>query len=201
MEEIKKLYNDNFCKYKQITEKIDFTDSYNLFLEKLNWKKILDAWCAYWRDVKYFYELWYKAFGIDISDKLIERADTKIKNSLTLWDIINLNLYYKKDSFDWLWCNAWIVHMYKEKWIKAIKNFYEVLKSWWILFLATKLRKDKEIIEKNSISIPWVKKRYIYYWKKELEDILKNIWFNIINTKEIHIKWQDSWIKIIANKL
>ena len=115
--------------------------------------------------------------------------------------------YFEENSLDWVWTIWWLVHLEKEIWKKVIKNFFKTLKKWWILLLSTKLReKDKEEkIIKESKSIPWIKKTYIYYFEEELVKILEEIWFSLIetlktNTFSSDYKKRDKWISLICEK-
>lgn len=198
--EVKKIYNSWAKKYKEQTKDIIIWNIFQIFLENIKWKKILDVCCWFWRDSLYFYKLWYEISWIDISEWLINEADESIKDKLVVWDALELEKYYKNNSFDWIWCAAWIVHMEKIFWLEVLKKIYKTLKRWGIFFLGTKLKKNKEIVEKESISIPWTYKKYVYYEESEIIDILKDIWFEIIYTDKQIEEVKDSWIRIICKK-
>lgn len=171
---------------------------YEVFEKYLNWKKLLDIWCWVWTDMKYFYEKWYDINWVDISKWMIDLSPMELKDKIINYDITKLDKTFQPETFDWIWSVASIVHMSKNLWKKVINNSYKILKKWGIILIVLKLRQDGQPEEeiKESISTPWVSKRYIYYSKYEMEAILSEVWFKILWTKDVDTK-SDKWIAFI----
>lgn len=197
---IQNIYNQNAKKYKHETQDFSFPEwMFDFFISELAGKKVLDLWCAYWRDVLRLRNLWFEAYGVDVSSWLINQAEHKVKKHLKLGDIRDITSHHKKSSYDGIISSASIVHMDHADWLSVINQAYWLLRESGILFLSLKVSSSKKTIKKESISIPWVIKTYIYHGEKEIDINLEKIWFSILKT---HI-WKpkdDQWKIIVAKK-
>jgi len=198
------IYNSNAEIYKSKTENFQYVnDSMEYFLDSLQGKKILDAGCAFGREVLRLRKKWYEAYGIDISSGLLELADESITAYLTEWDIVSLDTFFKHQSFHGIICNAAIVHMDKECGKEVIRHIYNLLQPGWYFFFSLKLKKpeQKEMELNESISIPWVVKKYVYYTQQEIESFLETIGFTLEKKYRVDQSEKDTWYTIICNKV
>lgn len=195
------IYDINAQKYKSWTQDFVFPGNmFEYFVWQL-WKnsKILDVWCAYGRDIIRLKNLWYKVSWLEISPKLIAQAEEEIRENIIKWDMTRLEEIFKGENFDGIISSASIVHMDHEIGISVMKQIYSLLSDRWYFYLSLKVDTAAKTEYKESISTPWCMKKYVYYGEAEIEEILKNIWFQI---KKTHI-WKpqsDSWKILILQK-
>jgi len=163
---IQKIYNQNAKKYKQETQNFSFPEwMFDFFLSELAGQKILDIWCAYWREVLRLSQLGFEAYGLDISSWLLEEADINIRKYLQLWDMLDLSSHYRDNSFDGIISSASIVHMDHVDWLDVLQQAYRLLKQSGVLFLSLKVSRSNKTVEKESISTPWAHKPQNDQWK------------------------------------
>lgn len=202
---IKDTYSLHALTFKKQTElKEEVKNLYSLFCQYIPHGKILDIGCGYGRDIKYFKEKGYDVIGIDLSEKMKEIAYPEVKDCIFIGNAFESQKYFQKESFDWIWTLATIVHMEKEMWEKLLEKMIFLLKVWGSICFSTKLREEwtPEKIKKESISIPWIKNTYTYYTEDELKYFFEKQWLTI---RDIIINWdtkqnKDRWINIIASK-
>lgn len=200
LHEIQHIYDRNAQEYKNQTKDFVFPENmFELFLWQLSGTKVLDLWCAYGRDVSKLRGLWYQAFGLDISEKLLSICNPNIRTYLRHGDICQAKNIYSWMKFDGIVSSASIVHMSREDGEKVLDSAYQLLEENGIFYLSLKVSKSGTTQVKESISTPWIKKQYTYYKEDEIDAILQKIGFRILKT---HV-WKpskDSWKILIAKK-
>ncbi len=195
-----KIYDTGAKKYKKSTQDFTFPAwMFEYFLQLLSGKKILDLWCAYWRDISRMRKQWFDAHGLELSQELIHLADKDIKPYIIYGDITEIEKYFSPQSIDGIFCSASIVHMDKNIALNVLKASAKVLKDTWILFLQVKVSQSDTKSFTLSQSIPWVRKKYSYYRENEIIKILEDIGFQICR-KTINTHESNTWMVIIARK-
>lgn len=163
--------------------------------------KVLDVGCAYGRDCKYFVKNNFETYGIDLSKKMINYAKKfEPKAKFIAMDMLNLD--FKDNFFDGIWCSAALLHICKTDVPKAIEEFRRVLSKNGGLFLNLKLGSGEKIVEderyKNS------EKFYSYFEENEIKKLLSNNSFSIIDfkiiTKKEEYMQNSGLIYLIAKK-
>lgn len=94
-------------------------------------KKILDAGCGNGKDSVFFASDGYEVYGIDLSEKMLERAVEKAKSKdvnvkLFLQDMRCLD--FSDRYFDGVWTTATFVHLSPGEKKETIQEFYRILK-------------------------------------------------------------------------
>lgn len=199
-DEMTQIYNKHAEKY--FSQVIDFEfpgGIFEIFLGELSGKKILDIGCGFWRDIARLRKDKYEAYGIEISENMISFAEKEIQKYITHWDITELELYYSHESFDGIISSASLVNMDTEIGKKVLKKVYKLLKNSWVLFLSLKVASQEKTIFKNSLSIPWVGKKYVYYAAEDIESFLQDIGFKILH-KNLWTPIEDTWNIYICKK-
>ena len=199
-DEITQIYNKHAEKYFSQVMDFEFPDGiFDIFLEELSGKNILDIGCGFGRDIARLRKDEYEAYGIEISENMISFAEKEIQKYITLWDITNLDSYYDDGSFDGIISSASLVHMDTKIGKNILKKVYKILKESWVLFLSIKVASQEKTIFKNSLSIPWVGKKYVYYNTKDIEHFLQDIGFEILH-KNSWTPIEDTWNIYICKK-
>ena len=199
-DEMTQIYNKHAEKYHAQVIDFEFPNGmYEKFLRELSWKKILDIWCGFGREISKLRDSWYEAYGIEISENMISYADKHIQQYITLWDITELDKHYSNNDFDGIISCASLVHIDVSIWKEILRKVFELLKKDWTLFLSLKVSEEEKTIFKNSLSIPWGGKKYVYYKVSDIENFLKKIWFKLLH-KHSWTPVEDTWNIYICKK-
>ena len=179
-------------------------------------KSILELACGTWEVARELVEKKYKVTGLDISEKMLKKAEANIeKKDLVLWDMTDFNLW---KTFDTILCNYnSICHLLKwEQWqdfFTMSANHLE--KDWLLIFDINTLYEFDSItsdfsqfynFENDTVCLEMQKKDWIYEWlvkifKKSsdwkydlIEEVVKENSFPINKIKK---ELKDKWFKIL----
>lgn len=184
-------------------------------------KDILELACWTWTIAKELIKNWYNYTGLDINEKMLEKAEKNLKNlqkKLILWDMTNFDL---KKEFDMILCNYnSICHLISfEDWQKTFENSYKNLKKWWLFVFDINTIFEFENITRdfaqfynfppNTVCLEMFKKWNIYEWLikifekqdsgdyKLFEEVVREVSFPISKIeKELKEKWFEILEKI-----
>lgn len=173
---------------------------FEYFLDSLSWDRVLDIGCAYGRDLRKMIQRWLHVSWIEISENLRDLAHTSVKEHIHLWDMTTLHKLYSPWEFDWIFCAASLLHLDVKIQKQLLRNIFTLLKKNWIFFLEVKISEDStKTIYKESVSLPWVRKKYVILSESDCFDMLHDIWFKVIKEHTNSYKW-NTWKIIIAKK-
>jgi 2-polyprenyl-3-methyl-5-hydroxy-6-metoxy-1,4-benzoquinol methylase len=162
------------------------------FIDKLKGKSVLDVGCAQGRDSCYFSEKGYDVVGIDLTPEFIDLAKINCpKATFKLMDMRHLN--FQPNLFDGIWACASFLHIPKNEALKTLKSFRKVLKPDGIFFVSV-MEGDSEGLRKND-KLKWGDRYFSHYQTAELEKLLNNAEFNVIEL----IKSPTSWGPMFLN--
>ena len=185
---------DIYKKLRSDTERDEVSRSY--FLQHIPGKKILDIWCAHWRDVCEFFKRWFEVTWIDLTPKFVEMAKEACPSAdIKLMDMRKLE--FEDKTFDGIRSCASFLHIPRKESKKTLQWFHRVLKKWWLLFIAV-IQWSWEWYDKRKKYYN-VKRFFSFREKEDLEKELKEIGFLI--KKSFINKPSDSssiWINIFA---
>ena len=195
------FYNDNAKRYalawgsqeplEDDPEKfVKYVNSIEMITPKQ--KRILDAGCGHGRDVKFFIEKGFRAYGIDLSEKLLEIAE---KDNPDAWfyhsDIRDFTCY--DDFFHGIWACGSLLHMPKEDLPEALQNLDGIIKPGGILYLTTKLGEGERLEKKEG----WGERFFVYYSRDEILDAVNNKGFKVLEDV-VREKPNGKWISVFA---
>jgi len=129
-------YNENAKTFTEGTVNVDFSDTQNRFLDKLqDGALILDFGCGSGRDTKYFLERGYKVEAIDGSEELCkiagEYAGIEVKN-----------MYFQdldeKEKYDAIWACSSILHLPYEELSVVMRKMIAALKGNGLIYTSFK---------------------------------------------------------------
>ena len=114
-------YNKHAEEYFKNTSSVDMTCLYKRFLEYVPvGGRIMDLGCGSGRDVKWFRDHGYQAFGMDASEKLVQKArEMQIPVAIG-----RIEEWLAEEPFDGIWCCASLIHLSLED----VKQFFSHLK-------------------------------------------------------------------------
>ncbi len=129
-------YNENAAKFTVGTKSVDFTETQDRFLRKLNkGDYILDFGCGSGRDTKYFLEQGYQVDPIDGSEELCriahEATSVPVRQML-FHELEEINKY------DGIWACSSILHVSKKELEFIFEKMLQALKRGGIIYTSFK---------------------------------------------------------------
>jgi SAM-dependent methyltransferase len=103
--------------------------------------KVLDAGCGPGRDVRMLTKNGYTVTGIDSSEKMVKIAQERNPDTKILVGDIR-RLPFADALFDGVWSLASTVHFYEPDVLRALREYYRVLKPGGVLYIGVKAGKD-----------------------------------------------------------
>ena len=129
-------YNNNANEYFDSTSQVNLEELYDKFLSYIPvGGSIMDLGCGSGRDVKWFRDHGYDAYGLDASEKLVSIACKKLQIPIEL-GIIEERI--AEEPVDGIWCCASIMHLEDEGVDQFFSNLKYNLKPGGILFMSVK---------------------------------------------------------------
>ena len=129
-------YNNNANEYFDSTSQVNLEEMYDKFLSYIPvGGSIMDLGCGSGRDVKWFRDHGYDAYGLDASEKLVSIACKKLQIPIEL-GIIEERI--AEEPVDGIWCCASIMHLEDEGVDQFFSNLKYNLKPGGILFMSVK---------------------------------------------------------------
>lgn len=136
MDKTLKYYDENAEKFVQGTATVNFSETQNRFLRKLNQgASILDFGCGSGRDTKYFLDKGYIVSAIDGSKELCELASeyTGIKVNWMLFQELS-----EISQYDGIWACSSILHVPKNQLKDVIEQMVTALKDDGVIYTSFK---------------------------------------------------------------
>ena len=191
-------YNINAKEYSVEVNKGDMFNNILKFLNYINKNSsIIDIGCGSGRDLKFFKQKGYQAFGIDASKELCKIASDYSKCPVECVDFIS---WKSKQKFDAFWANASLIHLKKEEIINFFASKFIYLKKGGIIYFSMK---------KNIKDGYDNKGRYFTSFSEDLLESILNVlpkatimerWTNCDNLGR-NIKWESIINNIIIIKI
>ena len=162
--------------------------------------KVLDVGCAGGRDSKKFVQKGFKTVGIDLVDAFLRTARKNVpKAKFIKMDMRKLK--FPAQYFDGLWASAVLLHLERKNVPKVLREFNKVLKAGGKLFVGVKV--GKGIGYKKDKLLTSEKRKFTYFSKSEIDDLVKKAGFKILVS---HIAPDDAgrrnikWIRLWAER-
>jgi len=173
----------------------------NKFISMLPKKaKVLDAGCGSGRDAGYFKEYGLDVTAIDAAEKMVEEAKKNVKGiKFKKMDMTKTD--FKDNTFDGIWSAASLVHNDKKNIPKILGELKRVLKDEGVLYISVKEGDGEEIKKEEKYNNE--PRPFVYYTLPEIEDMVKQAGFQILNSKFVDdmLKRKDTkWIDIYCKK-
>ena len=140
--------------------------------------------------------------GIDLVDIFLNECKRKFPSTKFLkMDVRNLD--FPANYFDAIWALVVLIHIEKKDIPRTLSNFYRVLRPGGKIMVSIKrgsgMRVKKEKLSENKGRL------FVYFWKYEIEGLIKHAGFKIINSRFIadYLGRKDKgtqWIGIWAEK-
>ncbi|OYT36046.1 hypothetical protein B6U91_01990 [Candidatus Pacearchaeota archaeon ex4484_71] len=196
LEETKLSYDTHATEYEKRTK--DYIEEYiqkdfNLYLQNLKGRRILDIGSGPGRDSIRFKQRGFHPVCIDISKTMIELCKNK---GLEAYEMNMENLDFDNNSFDGVWAYTSLLHLPKSRIKNAIKEIKRVLKPGGILYLGMK-EGNSEGFEKRE-HYPNHKRYFALYPKEEIEKLISG--FEIIHFSETKIDKEHTYLNFLCKK-
>jgi len=136
----------------------------------------LDVGCAGGRDSKRLLKRGFEVIGIDLVDEFLKYAKINVPEAKFLkMDVSELN--FPANKFDVILANAILLHLEKEKALKALENLYKVLKPGGKIFIGVKMGQGTSC---TTDKLSDERRLFVYYNKAEIEEVVEKSGFKII---------------------
>jgi len=157
-----------------------------VFLEKLSREKkgkVLEIGCGNCRNLILFAKRGFKCFGIDFSAGMLKEAEKFCRENKIKVEMNKSNaekLSFNDESFDYVLMIS-VLHNLKKR-NRALEEVYRVLKKRG-KFLVSVWNRRKDYGKEKEISWHGLKRHYYFYSPDELERLLRNFRFKILEKK------------------
>ena len=190
------FYNNNSEQYYESTVKVDLSNIYSKFTDKLPKEgHILDLGCGSGRDSLYFKNAGYKITAVDGSKNLAALASKLIEQEVIVTRFEDINL---TEKYDGIWACSSLLHLNEVELEKLLLKLEEALEDKGILYMSFKYGNKEYIDDKgryfNCYTEETMKELINRYPSIEISEVFKTIdvipgredviWLNVICTKE-----------------
>ena len=149
-------YNSHASEYAETTNRADMSDNYSKFLRFLKpGASIVDLGCGGGRDLKYFKEKGYEAFGVDASEELCQIASEYSGCPVSCSDFLFWKPDRKSDAF---WANASLLHLKEEDIISFFSTKTVFLNDGGIIYFSMKTGISEGLDGKGRFFTPFSEK-------------------------------------------
>jgi len=129
-------YDRNADEYFAHTSGVTFDEIYRRFLKYIpQGGRIMDLGCGSGRDVKWFCDHGYEAYGLDASEELAKRATNTFGITVSTGLVED---WIADEPFDGIWCCATLMHLDDRALEQFFKNLKCNLKAGGVVFLSVK---------------------------------------------------------------
>jgi ubiquinone/menaquinone biosynthesis C-methylase UbiE len=197
-----KFYDENVENYIRSTGNLQEKDRLMKFISYLpKGARILDLGCAFGRDCKFFAENGFETYGVDLSTKMIEKAND-YAGKARFYVMNALDLKFKNDYFDGVWCISTLLHIKKKDYPAALSEVRRILKKGGIFYLSIKEGSGERLVKDERYG--GAEKFYSYFTENEIKNMLIKSGFKVLSSELIYFKdkyRQDAGrINLIAKK-
>ena len=145
MNETIHYYDEHASQYFDSTSQVDLAMLYKAFLEYIPiGGRIMDLGCGSGRDVKWFRDHGYDAYGLDASEELVKIAcnqlDIPVEAGL-------IEEWIAGETFDGIWCCASLMHLDDISFDRFLSNLRYNLRTGRALFISVKEGIDSGVSE------------------------------------------------------
>jgi SAM-dependent methyltransferase/diadenosine tetraphosphate (Ap4A) HIT family hydrolase len=161
---------------------------------------ILDAGTGAGRDAAYLAGFERSVIALDASARLLEHVPKKRNITNKLGDI--RHLFLDNDSIGAIWCSAVLLHLRRDDILKALEEFFRVLKSDGLAEVSVK--EGTGHASSPMPCHPWLRRHFFFYEADELRELARRAGLEIVKT------WTEDemdssrvvqrWVKLLLRK-
>lgn len=157
--------------------------------------KILDIGAGFGKDVSYFCDKGFDCIGFDFCDEFIKRSK-ELYDNVKILKMDFLHIDFPDNSFDALWSRGALFHISKSDFAIVIKKLSRILKNEGIFYLQLKEGYNDNMLDR--IGNVEGQAYYAYYSKEELNSIMQQNGFELINEYFVE-GWLNHYYKLKKN--
>jgi thiamine-monophosphate kinase len=138
---------------------------------------ILDVGCGPGTYTDIFRSLGLQVTAIDHSDEMLAIARRHVKDPHALLKMDATNLEFPDQSFDAIWCSAFLVHVPRRQAPVVLSNLRRVLKDDGLMYLSAQIAKDCY----KGCRVQPEGRAFFYYSPEELQALFRQTGFEVID--------------------
>lgn len=189
-------YNRNADDYFAHTVDVSFDEIYSRFLKYIpKGGRIIDLGCGSGRDVKWFCDHGYEAYGLDASEELVKKASNTL--GITVYTGL-IEEWIADEPFDGIWCCASLMHLNDNELEQFFANLKNNLKANGVLFLSIKSGIQTGLDEKGRYLRDFTEKDVHEIIDRHSELEVREIWYTEDKLARDTFRWMNV---IIENKM
>ena len=136
-------YDEHASQYFERTSQVDLAALYKEFLKYIPaGGRIVDLGCGSGRDVKWFREHGYDAYGLDASEELVKIARNQFDIPV---EVGLIEEWIADEAFDGIWCCASLMHLDDMSFDRFLSNLRYNLRPGGALFFSVKVGIDSGV--------------------------------------------------------
>jgi SAM-dependent methyltransferase len=175
-------YNKTAEEYYKIVTSFEILPELEKFMNLVKENgNILDLGCGPGHHSRVFVENGFNVEGVDLSTEMIAIAKKEVVGGkFQVMDILDLN--FEINSFEGIWASASLLHIPKRNLTPVLKELKKLMIKGGVLYISLKKGEGSEVLKDNRYG--GVDKYYIYYQSEDIEKILTNVGFEIIEKEQ-----------------
>lgn len=188
-------YDGNADEYFVRTSDVTFDEIYSRFLKYIpEGGRIMDLGCGSGRDVKWFCDHGYEAYGLDASEELVKKASDTLGVTVS---ICLIEHWIADEPFDGIWCCASLMHLDDSTLEQFFANLKYNLKPGGIVFMSVKSGIETGLDEQGRYLRNFTEKDIHEIIDRHSELEIREIWYTEDKLSRDTFRWMNV---IIATK-
>lgn len=148
--------------------------------------RILDAGCGPGNDLIYFSKNLNKnkeiiLDGFDVSQEFVNLCHNKGLSRVVKASFDEIELHYKQNSFDLIWCNMSLIHLKMEEFSLILTKLSKLLSQNGCLGLGFKTGQDEFVKQTSDINGITISREFLYLNPKTVKDHISQLNLEITN--------------------
>lgn len=185
-------YNRNADEYFAHTAEVSFDEIYSRFLKYIpDGGRIMDLGCGSGRDVKWFCNHGYEAYGLDASRELVSKASDEYDIPIITGLIEE---WTTSTPFDGVWCCASLMHLEDSALEQFFENLKYNLKQGGVLFMSVKSGIETGLDEQSRFLRDFTEEDVHEIITRHGEFELRELWY----TKDKLARDTFRWMNVIV---
>lgn len=191
-------YDEHASQYFDSTSQVDLAMLYKEFLEYIPiGGRIMDLGCGSGRDVKWFRDHGYDAYGLDASEELVKKARNQLDIPV---DTGLIEEWVAAETFDGIWCCASLMHLDDMSFDRFLSNLRFNLRPGGALFISVKEGIESGVSEDGRYFRDFNEETLKAFLSHYRDLRLEKVWYTKDKLQRESFRWLNAIIKKNENE-